>query len=73
MTTHTTADAETSEPRIEVGGRYLLRRLWSHPRSYEEHAVQEISPSGSLFKSGNQWLSLDDYRIVERLSDRKQP
>jgi hypothetical protein len=58
-----------SEQTLQVGGRYLLRRLWS--RCHEEHLVAEISPSGEFFKSGDQWLSREDYRIVEKLPEKK--
>jgi hypothetical protein len=50
---------------LEVGKRYLLRRLYSrHP---EEHMIQELAPSGRRFKSGDVWQDWTDYVFVEEL------
>jgi hypothetical protein len=49
--------------KLAVGSRYLLRRLWSD--SYEEHTVEELSPSKKRFKSAGSWLNVDDYLISE--------
>jgi hypothetical protein len=50
---------------LAVGGRYLLRKLYTS--SVSEFDVQEISPSGRRFKSGGIWYDFNDYLIEECL------
>jgi hypothetical protein len=54
-----------TEPKIVVGGRYLLRRLYSY--ACEEHTIREVSPSGKRAKTEDTWINLDDYIVEEQL------